>query len=179
MTLPAANWSELFVFTISPFELFVRGTFIYLLIFVLMRILRREPGTVGIADLLMVVLIADASQNAMAGQYQSVLDGAVLVLTIVFWNYAIDWVTVRSRVLERFTYPDPILLVRDGVPIPANMRREFVTQEQLMSILREHGIDELSKARAVYIEGSGQTSVIPAEGPGVPGAEGANKRRGL
>jgi uncharacterized membrane protein YcaP (DUF421 family) len=49
-----------------------------------MRVLRREPGTVGIADLLMVVLIADASQNAMAGEYHSILDGLILVLTIVF-----------------------------------------------------------------------------------------------
>jgi uncharacterized membrane protein YcaP (DUF421 family) len=60
-----------------------------------MRALRREPGTVGIADLLMVVLIADASQNAMAGDYRSILDGLTLILTIVFWNYFMDWLTLR------------------------------------------------------------------------------------
>ena len=71
--MPPIQWTELFALTVSPVELFIRGTIIYLFIFVLMRALRREPGTVGIADLLMVVLIADASQNAMAGGYRSVL----------------------------------------------------------------------------------------------------------
>jgi uncharacterized membrane protein YcaP (DUF421 family) len=161
--MPPISWDKLFVFSVSPFELFIRGSLIYLLIFVMMRILRREPGTVGIADLLMVVLIADASQNAMAAEYHSLLDGFVLVLTIVFWNYAIDWITIRSRTVERFTYPDPIPLVRNGKPIPANMRREFVTHDQLMSILREHGVDAIAKVKAVYLEGSGHTSVIPIE----------------
>src|SRR5215510_13567025 len=105
--MPAVQWDKLFIFTVSPFELFLRGTVVYLLIFVVMRLLRREPGTVGIADLLMVVLIADASQNAMSSEYRSVLDGFVLILTIVFWNYALDWLGVKSRRIERFTHPDP------------------------------------------------------------------------
>ncbi|HZI51385.1 MAG TPA: hypothetical protein VFE29_06140 [Terriglobia bacterium] len=103
--MPPIQWTELFALTVSPVELFIRGTIIYLFIFVLMRALRREPGTVGIADLLMVVLIADASQNAMAGEYHSILDGIILILTIVFWNYFIDLLTFHSRLVERFTYP--------------------------------------------------------------------------
>src|SRR5262245_5692594 len=100
--MPPVQWDQLFRLTVSPVELFIRGTFVYLCIFVLMRLFRREPGTVGIADLLMVVLIADASQNAMSADYHSVLDGFVLILTIVFWNYAIDWLTVRFPVVEKF-----------------------------------------------------------------------------
>src|SRR4030095_9250759 len=102
MGMPAVDWGKLFVFTVSPFELILRGTVVYLLIFVLMRVLRREPGTVGIADLLMVVLIADASQNAMSSEYRSITDGLVLILTIVFWNYFLDWLTARSRTVEKF-----------------------------------------------------------------------------
>src|SRR5690242_16116910 len=116
--MPPVKWDQLFVFTVSPVELFIRGTIIYMVIFVLMRVFRREPGTVGIADLLMVVLIADASQNAMSKDYSSVLDGFVLILTIVFWNYAVDWVTARSPFIERFTYPLPIPLIREGSAIP-------------------------------------------------------------
>src|SRR5690349_18253915 len=105
--MPSVQWDKLFVFTISPIELFVRGSVVYLFILVLMRILRREPGTIGIADLLMVVLIADASQNAMAGEYHSVLDGLVLVVTIVLWNFFMDWLALRSRMIHKLTYPPP------------------------------------------------------------------------
>ena len=161
--MPAVQWDKLFVFTVSPFELFLRGTIVYLLIFVVMRLLRREPGTVGIADLLMVVLIADASQNAMSSEYRSVLDGFVLILTIVFWNYALDWLSSKSRRVERFTHPDPIALVVNGVTLPANMRKQFITEAQLSSVLREHGIEDVSKVRIAYLEGSGRLSVIPFE----------------
>src|SRR5678816_1665524 len=98
--MPPVEWDKLFVFTISPLELFIRGSIIYLFILVLMRALRREPGTVGIADLLMVVLIADASQNAMAGEYHSILDGLILVLTIVFWNLSLIHISEPTRLLS-------------------------------------------------------------------------------
>jgi uncharacterized membrane protein YcaP (DUF421 family) len=153
--MPPVEWDKLFVFTTSPLELFIRGSIIYLFILVLMRVLRREPGTVGIADLLMVVLIADASQNAMAGEYHSLLDGLVLVLTIVFWNYALDWLTLRSKTIEQFTYPPPVPLFRNQQMERRNMRREFVTDAQLMSMLREHGIDDPADVKAVFLEGSG------------------------
>jgi uncharacterized membrane protein YcaP (DUF421 family) len=167
--MPAVQWDELFVLTISPLELFIRGSIIYLFLLVLMRVLRREPGTVGIADLLMVVLIADASQNAMAGEYRSILDGLILVLTIVFWNYGLDWLTLRSKTIERFTYPAPIPLFRNQRMDRRNMRKQFVTEAQLMSMLREHGIDDPANVKAVFLEGSGHVSVIPAESGGNKG----------
>jgi uncharacterized membrane protein YcaP (DUF421 family) len=161
--MPPVEWDKLFVFTTSPLELFIRGSIIYLFILVLMRVLRREPGTVGIADLLMVVLIADASQNAMAGEYRSILDGVILVLTIVFWNYALDWLTLRSKTIENLTYPPPVPLYRNQRMDRRNMRKEFVTEAQLMSMLREHGIDDVADVKAVFLEGSGHVSVIPAK----------------
>jgi uncharacterized membrane protein YcaP (DUF421 family) len=175
--MPPVEWDKFFVFTTSPLELFIRGSIIYLFIFVLMRVLRREPGTVGIADLLMVVLIADASQNAMAGEYRSILDGLILVLTIVFWNYALDWLTLRSKTIEKFTFPPPVPLFRNQRMDRRNMRREFVTEAQLMSMLREHGIDNLSDVKAVFLEGSGHVSVSPAEDQENKGEEDDRQKR--
>src|SRR5262245_55459739 len=158
--MPAVQWDQFFKFTVSPIELFVRGSILYLFIFVLMRLLRREPGAVGIAHLLMVVLITDAAQNGMAGEYRSVLDGLTLVLTIVFWNYALDWLTLHARWIEKFTYPSPIALIQDGKINKSNMRKMFVTQTQLQSILRQHGVVDPESVVAAYVEGNGQVSVI-------------------
>jgi uncharacterized membrane protein YcaP (DUF421 family) len=175
--MPPIEWDKLFVFTTSPLELFIRGSIIYLFILVLMRVLRREPGTVGIADLLMVVLIADASQNAMAGEYRSILDGLILVLTIVFWNYALDWLTLQSKTIEKFTFPPPVPLFRNQRMDRRNMRKEFVTEAQLMSMLREHGIDNLADVKAVFLEGSGHVSVIPADDHENKGEEDDRQKR--
>ena len=66
----------------------------YLALFIMLRIvLKRQAGTLGMTDLLLITLLADASQNAMAGEYNSLPDGVVLVATIILWNYIFDWLT--------------------------------------------------------------------------------------
>jgi uncharacterized membrane protein YcaP (DUF421 family) len=78
------NVSQLFTVDLPFLEIFVRGTLMYLGVFVILRvILRREAGSVGVPDLLMVTLIADAAQNGMAGEYRSISAGLVLVLVLV------------------------------------------------------------------------------------------------
>ena len=81
------DFRSLFVPSGHLAEVVMGGTFVYLLLFTILRILRREAGTVGIADLLLVVLIADAAQNAMASEYKSITEGAVLIGTIAAWDY--------------------------------------------------------------------------------------------
>lgn len=88
--LSQIDWKSIFVPDVSVLEIFLRGSMMYLAIFFLLRIvLKRQAGTLGMTDLLLITLLADASQNAMAGEYKSVPDGMVLVGTIIFWNYAL------------------------------------------------------------------------------------------
>jgi len=68
-------------------------------------ILRRDVGSMGIPDVLFIVIIADAAQNAMSGEYKSIADGTVLVATLVFWNVALDWLAFRSRAMRRLPPP--------------------------------------------------------------------------
>jgi len=106
------------------------------------------------------VIIADAAQNAMAGGYTTFSEGAVLVLTIVAWNWLLDWLSYRFRLVRRFAQPPRLTLVARGVLQRRNMRREFITIEELREKLREHGIERLSEVQAAYLEGDGQISVI-------------------
>ena len=93
MIVAAIDWRALFVPTASLPELFLRGSMMYLFILALMRIFRREAGSISIADLLVIVLVADAAQNGMSAQYHSVTEAAVLVGTIFLWNFALDWLS--------------------------------------------------------------------------------------
>ena len=70
------DWSWLVEFKVSPLELIARGSALYWFLFLVFRfVLRRDVGGIGVADVLLVVLIADASQNAMTGGYTSVAEG--------------------------------------------------------------------------------------------------------
>jgi uncharacterized membrane protein YcaP (DUF421 family) len=166
---------ELFRFGVSPLELFVRGTAMYWFLFVLLRfVLRRDAGSIGLADILLLVLIADASQNAMAGDYKTVTDGVVLVCTIVGWNWLTDWASYRYPAVRRFTEAPPLVLVRRGRIEWRNLRRENITVPELMANLREQGIDKLADVKMARMEPDGVISVIRASSPG--GDRGADER---
>ena len=82
------DWAGLFIPTHSVAEMVVRGTLMYLALFLILRFLmKRQGGSIGIADLLVIIIIADAAQNAFAKEYSSVTEGVVLVLTIIFWDF--------------------------------------------------------------------------------------------
>lgn len=154
----------LFRFGVSPVELIVRGSAVYWFLFLLFRfVLRRDAGAIGIADILLLVLIADASQNAMAGGYQTVADGFVLVATIAGWNWAVDWASYRYTWVRRITAPPPLVLVRRGRILGRNLRREFLTVPELMAHLREQGIDKLAEVKMARMEPDGAISVIREE----------------
>src|SRR5690348_1572236 len=89
-----------------------------------------NSGEISIASVLLLVVIADAAQNAMAGGYDTVAEGTVLVLTIVFWNWLLDVLSYRFAVVRRFATPSQLLLVRHGVLQRRNMRREYITLEE-------------------------------------------------
>lgn len=151
-------------FSLPPAEIILRGTVVYLAVFILLRLVRkREAGTLGLTDLLVIVLLGDASQSAMAGDSKTISDGLLLVLTIVSWAYVIDWLGFRVPLLRRFMLPPPLLLVRDGELQLRNMRRELVSKEELLSEIRLQGIEDVSKVKRAYLEGSGRISVVADE----------------
>lgn len=167
------DWHELFGLTVNPLELLVRGSVIYWFLFGVFRfVLRREVGAIGVADVLLVVLVADAAQNAMAGEYRSITDGIVLVSTIVGWNYLIDWAAFHSKAVASALEPAPLLLIRFGRIVHRNRRRELISVDDLMSKLRSHGIEDISQVKAAFLESDGEVSVIRVDGasPGKPAA---------
>ena len=162
-------------FGMDPLELVLRGTAVYWFLFLLFRfVLRRDAGSMGIADILLVVLIADASQNAMAGGYQTLADGLVLVSTIAGWNWLIDWAGYRFRPIRQFLEAAPVVLVRHGQLVRRNLRREMISTPELMALLREHGVTKLAEVNHARMEGDGQISVIR-----IPASESATETNAL
>ncbi|MBX6751338.1 MAG: DUF421 domain-containing protein [Micromonosporaceae bacterium] len=159
------EWSELFALRTPPLEIFARGTVTYLALFAMLRfLLKRESGTTGVTDLLVIVLIADAAQNAMAGQYTTITDGVLLVAVIISWSFLLDAIAYYFPAAARIIRPRPLLLVRDGQILERNMRRELVSEAELRSLLREQGIDSLTRVREARMEPDGQISVITQVG---------------
>src|SRR5688572_33166141 len=121
------DWQALFGLSVSPWELVIRGTAVYWFLVLIFRlILRRDAGSVGMADILLLVIIADAAQNAMAGEYRSISDGFILISTIMAWNVVIDRLSYYSPKLRRFFEPEEVPLIRNGRVFWRNLRKEHI-----------------------------------------------------
>jgi uncharacterized membrane protein YcaP (DUF421 family) len=148
---------------VSIFETVIRGLITYFSIFLLLRVvLRGKTSAVTVSDLLVLVLIADAAQNAMAAQYNSITNGVVLVATIVVASFSVDWLAFRFPAVQHFVHPERKPLVIDGRLIRRTLQEELMTEDELMTQLRLNGVEDPSEVKAAYLEGNGEVSVIPA-----------------
>lgn len=170
-------WHDMFWLSRPWLELVIRGSVTYWALVLMFRIvLRREIGALGISDMLLLVLIADAAQNAMAGEYRSITDGLILVSTLIAWNFLFDLLSYHYPPMRRLLEPRALVLVRDGRIMHRNLRREFITEAELLGKLRNRGIAELAEVRIAILENDGNISVIRTDrqavdapaGPPVP-----------
>lgn len=155
------NWASIFQPTLSLAEIFLRGTLVYFALFLILRlIVRRQSGSFGPADLLVIVLIADAAQNAMGKEYSSVTEGVILVLTIVGWEYLLDWLAWRFPRLRPVLKVPPLKLVENGKILEQNLRSEMLSEAEILAGLREKGARQLDDVEAAYLNASGEIAVV-------------------
>lgn len=155
------DWYKIFVPSVSIAELIVRGSFVYLMLFAILRFLpNRQVGAVGISDLLVIVLFVEAAQNAMASNYTAITDAAILLVTIILWSYLFNWLGYKFRGFQRFINRPPLPLVSKGRLLRVNMERELLTQDELMSLLRKQGVQKLDDVKVAFMEPDGSISVI-------------------
>jgi len=159
------DFVDVFGMTSPVLELVLRGTLMYwFLVLVFRLILRRDAGAMGITDFLFIVLLGDAAQNGMIGQATSATDAITLISTLVFWNVLIDWASYRFPAVERVFAPPRLTLVRDGRLVRRNMRSQFISLEELMSKVRQEGLEDLSRVKRMYLESDGEISLIRQPG---------------
>jgi len=155
------DWSELFALSVSPWELVIRGSAMYLFLFVLFRVVvKRRVGAVGMADILILVIVADAAQNGMAGEYKSVTDGFILVATLVGWNMLFDFLAFRFAFLRKLLEPPPLLVIEDGRVLWKHLRRELMSEAEMKTRLREHGVADPAEVHKAFMEPDGQMTVL-------------------
>ena len=157
----SVDWHAVFVPALGLAEIVVRGSLMYLGLFVILRVMaRRQAGHFGPADLLVIVLIADAAQNGLGKDYTSVTEGLALVLTIVAWEYLLDWTAWRFPKTRPYLTPPSLPLIRNGSLVFENLRKEMITEDELKSQLREQNVENFSDVKLATLEGDGRLSVL-------------------
>ena len=153
--------------TVIPWwEFIVRGIIVYVFLLVLIRISgKRQVGQLAPFDLVLLLVLSNAVQNAMNGGDNSVLGGLISAMTLVGLNYTIGYATYRSKKLEAFIEGRPLLIVHDGKLFEDVMASAQLTHHELNSALRQAGCLSIANVRTAILENNGSISVVKCEDP--------------
>jgi uncharacterized membrane protein YcaP (DUF421 family) len=151
--------------SVSLPEIILRTIVVYIAVLVLLRFAgKRELGQMSVADLVVIIVIANAVQNAMNGGDVSLTGGIVAAATLVGANLLVGRYGSRLPIIGHYVRDEPTLLMQDGSPIDKNMEHEHVDMEDIEMAAREHGIPDLSEVSEAVLEPDGSISIIPKTG---------------
>ena len=136
---------------------------VYLFLILGLRLIgKRELGQMTLYDLVLIIILGNAVQNAMMNNDNSLGGGLIAAATLLLANRLFNILLQRSKKLEKLMVGEPILILHEGVPIKEAMEREGLTDDQLLTALREHGLTDPKEAHLCVLEVDGSISVVPA-----------------
>ena len=143
-------------------ELILRGIIVYTFLIILIRLTgKRQIGQLAPFDLILLLVLSNAVQNAMNGGDNSVGGGLISAVTLVLLNYAVGLATYRSKTLEAIIEGRPEVLIHNGTLFPAVMRRAKLTRHELNAALRQAGCICIDDVHTALLENNGAISIVP------------------
>jgi uncharacterized membrane protein YcaP (DUF421 family) len=152
----------MFNMTVQWWELIVRGVVVYLALLLLLRVTgKRQVGQLAPFDLVLLLVLSNAVQNAMNGGDNSLIGGGISAATLIGLNSLLGYVTYRSEKLEALIEGRPQVLIHNGKLYPAVMTSARLTHHELNAALRQAGCASIEDARYAVLENNGSISVVP------------------
>ncbi|MCC6514802.1 MAG: DUF421 domain-containing protein [Chitinophagales bacterium] len=121
---------------------------------------KRELSQLSIADLVLIVLISNAVQNAMVGDNTSLIGGLVAATTLFLLNLVLSFLMFKFKSLRVLVQSEPITLIFKGKVLEKNLKAVMISEEELLSAIREHGIENVADVSLSMLEPDGNISVI-------------------
>ena len=142
-----------------------RTVVVYLAILIGFRLIgKREVGQLAPFDLALMLLIANAVQNAMVGPDNSLGGGLTAAFVLLGINWVLGRLAIRSRKVEKLLRGRARILVNRGRIYEENLKEEGITHEELLQALRENGCATLEECRLVVLEVDGRISIVESKG---------------
>lgn len=140
-----------------------RAAAVYVLLLIVFRIAgRRTLMEMTTFDFILLLILSEATQNAMIGSDYSVTNGFLVILTLVGLDIALSSIKYRWRTVQKWLDGIPMILVEDGRPLRHLMDKARVDEEDIMASARKsQGIERMDQIKYAVLESSGGISIIP------------------
>ena len=142
----------------------IRTVVVYVALLLGLRVAgKRELGQMSPFDLVVILLLANAVQNAMVGSDSSLTGGILAAGSLLAMNWGVGRLRLRFGWFERQIRGSATLLVNEGQFVENHLRREGIDEEDVYMAMREHGVDELKGVKAAILEVDGTISIVPGD----------------
>jgi uncharacterized membrane protein YcaP (DUF421 family) len=160
-TTQASITQSMWFLSLPWYEFVLRGVLVYFFLLILLRLTgKRQVGQLAPFDLILLLVLSNAIQNAMTGGDNSVLGGFISAATLVLLNYGVSTLTYRSRWLEGIVEGRPVILIHDGKINDKSLSKVQLTHHELMAALRAAGCANPEKVLAATLENTGCITVV-------------------
>ena len=157
---------EMFDLAMPWWAFVLRACVVYFVLLVMIRASgKRTMGQFTPFDMLLVVLLGNAVQNALLGQDTSVGGGLLLASTLLVLNWLVGLVSARSARMEALVEGVPVLLARDGKVYKEVLRRELISRADFDKAMRESGIEDIEDIRMAVLETNGHITLVVRNSP--------------
>jgi uncharacterized membrane protein YcaP (DUF421 family) len=147
-------------------QILIRALVVYGAVFVGFRLLgKRELGQMTVFDLVLILLISNAVQNAMVGPDSSLQGGLAAGAVLLVANRLASELRLRSPLVDRLFEGRSAVLVEHGQLVTGQLRKQRVAEEDLEAAMREHGIESLEQVQLAVLETDGTISIVPVTSP--------------
>jgi uncharacterized membrane protein YcaP (DUF421 family) len=148
------------------YELVIRGIVIYFALMIAFRLIgKHEFGQMSPFDLILLLIISESISCALNVNDNSLTAGLIVMSTLIVLNYLMSEAQFRSKTLKRILSGEAEVLIRDGEPEQRLMKKERITEDDIVSSLREKGIDGMDRVRLGYLEDDGKISALLRDEP--------------
>lgn len=150
---------------ISPIlEVVLRSVAVYLFILLAIRLFgKKELAQLSVIDLVFILLISNAVQNAMVGSDTSLLGGLVAALALFVTNFVFKKLLFKSQKMSELIQGKSILLVYEGNLLQENLKSAEITIEEIEAAAREHGVEQISQVKLAILEVDGNISIVSSD----------------
>lgn len=139
----------------------VRSVIVYLFIVIALRVFgKKELSQLSVIDLVFILLISNAVQNAMVGEDTSLIGGLVAAGSLFVVSIVLDKLAIRSKTINKLLEGEPIMLVYDGHVLTKHLLKANISHEELEAAIREHGVKDIKAVNLAVLEADGNISVL-------------------
>ena len=139
----------------------LRSLAVYLFMFEAIRIFgKNQLSQLNAGDIVLLLLISNAVQNAMVGSNVSLQGGLVAALVLFGANYVVKKIIFKNPRIKSLVESDPVILIKDGIVDNVKMKEQQVSFDELEEAVREHGVEKIEQVKLAVLEVDGNISVI-------------------